>query len=282
MSIQNLRKQWVFVTGAASGIGFETALAFAQAGSNVVLTDVSGQGLDVARQIIESCGVRCDAMVLDVSDRQAVRQVAQTVLARHGVPAVVVNNAGIGFLGPFLHTPPEAWARVLDVNLMGMVHVCQAFLPHMLQAPDATHVVNIASAAGLHPAPNLSAYAASKHAVMGLHDALVMELMGTSVGLTVVCPGVINTPIVRNRKAVADVVPAAQLDKIADHYQRHGAPPSLVASRIVQAVRKGDGFVLVGPTAKALYRVKRLSRTLAHWATLDGCKKNGYAWRYER
>lgn len=282
MSIQNLRKQWVFVTGAASGIGFETALAFAQAGANVVLTDVSGEGLDVARQIIESCGVRCDAMVLDVSDREAVRQVAQTVLARHGLPAVVVNNAGIGFLGPFLHTPPEAWARVLDVNLMGMVHVCQAFLPPMLQSPDPTHIVNIASAAGLHPAPNLSAYGASKHAVMGLHDALVMELVGTSVGLTVVCPGVINTPIVRNRKAVADVVPAAQLDKIAEHYQRHGAPPSLVAARIVQAVRKGEGFVLVGPTAKALYRVKRLSRSLAHWATLEGCKKNGYAWRYGR
>lgn len=282
MSIHNLRKQWVFVTGAASGIGFETSLAFAQAGANVVLTDVSADGLDVARQIIESCGVRCDASVLDVSDREAVREVAQAVMARHGVPAVVVNNAGIGFLGPFLHTPPEAWARVLDVNLMGIVHVCQAFLPAMLKSADPSHIVNVASAAGLHPAPNLSAYGASKHAVMGLHDALVMELMGTSVGLTVVCPGIINTPIVRNRRAVADVVPPEQLDKIAGHYQRHGAPPSLVGKRIVQAVREGEGFVLVGPTAKALYCVKRLSRTLANWATLDGCKKNGYAWRYNR
>lgn len=279
MSVQNLCKQWVFITGAASGIGFETALAFAQAGANVILTDVGAHGLDVAREVIESCGVCCDAMVLDVSDRDAVRQVAQTVLARHGIPAVVINNAGIGFLGPFLYTSPEVWSRVFDVNLMGIVHVCQAFLPMMLQSPNPSHIVNIASVAGLHPAPNLSAYGASKHAVMGLHDALVMELMDTAIGLTVVCPGIINTPIVRNRQAVSDVVPAAQVDKISSYYQRNGAPPSAVAARIVQAVRKGEGFVLVGPTATALHHIKRLSRTLANWAMLRGCRKNGYAWR---
>lgn len=280
MAIPDLLNHWVLVTGAASGIGFETALSFTRAGASLIITDIQPEPLEIARRRIVSMGGDCVSLLLDVSDPDQVHDVAQTIEQQYGVPSVVVNNAGIGYLGPFLHTPLEAWRRVIDVNLMGMVHMCQAFLPMMMLENRPTHLVNVASAAGLHPAPNLSAYSASKHAVMGLHDALAMELASSKIGLTVVCPGVINTPIVRNRHAVADIVPAEQLSKIADHYEKHGAHPSLVGQRIVKAVQTGEQLVLVGPTAKALYTVKRLSRSLAHWATVDGCKKNGYMWRY--
>lgn len=282
MAIPHLKDQWVFVTGAASGIGLETARAFARQGANLIVSDVQAPALDAVRQEIASMGRQCAAFVLDVSDPDAVHAAARNIAQHLGVPSVVVNNAGIGFLGPFLHTPVDAWRAVLDVNLMGMVHVCKAFLPLMLAEQRNSHVVNVASAAGLHPAPNLSAYSASKHAVMGLHDALVMEFARSKVGMTVVCPGVINTPIVRNRRAVADIVPSAQLDKIGEHYQKHGAHPSVVAQRIVRAVQRGEDLVLVGPTARALYTVKRVSRALASWATLQGCRTNGYGWHYER
>ncbi len=282
MSIPYLRSRWVFVTGGASGIGLETAKAFAHAGANVFLSDVQADALEHARREIAGMGVACRAALLDVSHPHSVQGVADEFMRQCGAPAVVVNNAGIGFLGPFLHTPLEAWRRLLDVNLMGMVHVCRAFMPGMLKEGLPAHIVNVASAAGLHPAPNLSAYSASKHAVMGLHDALAMELRGTNIGLSVVCPGVINTPIVRNRQAVADIVPGAQLDKIAAYYEKHGAPPALVARRIVRAVQRGEDLVLVGPTVKPLYMVKRVSRVLASLATLDACKANGYLWRYER
>lgn len=282
MSISNLRGQWVWVTGAASGIGLETARAFAQAGANVVLSDIQAEALEAACRDISAIGVGCMPMLLDVADPAAVQRAADAFVWQHGAPAVIVNNAGVGFLGPFLHTPLEAWRRVLDINLMGVVHMCRAFIPYMLTEKMPAHIVNVASAAGLHPAPNLSAYSASKHAVMGLHDALEMELRGTNIGLSVVCPGVINTPIVRNRQAVADVVPGAQLDKISAYYQKHGACPSVVAGRIVRAVQRGEGLILVGPTARALYTVKRVSRRLASLATLDACRTNGYLWRGQR
>ena len=280
MAVSQLMGKWVLVTGAASGIGLETARAFARQRSNVILTDINEAGLAPIQREIEALGVRCLSHGLDVADEAAVRRVADAVIANVGAPHILVNNAGIGFLGPLLNTPTDAWRKVLDVNVMGMVHLCQAFLPAMLEAGDARQVVNVASAMGIGSAPNLSAYCASKHAVMGLSDALAMELAPTPVGITIVCPGVIDTPIVRNRRAIADVVPDAQMDKIEAHYKKTGAHPSVVGERIVRAVLRGEDIVFVGPTAKALYNAKRVSRKLASTATLAGCKANGYWWPY--
>lgn len=282
MAIDKLQGKWVLVTGAASGIGFETARTFADEGANIVLVDINEEALQRARQsIASSAGVHCESFALDVGDEAAVRSMAEQLLSAIGSLDVLVNNAGIGFLGPMLHTPTPAWRHVLDVNLMGVVHFCQAFIPAMLERGRPCHVVNVASAAGIHATPNLSAYSASKHAVMGLHESLAMELIGRCVGLSVVCPGVINTPIVRNRKAMAPMVPEAQMDKLDAYYRKNGASPAVVGRSIVRAVKKGESQVLVGPTAQAIERIKRLSPSLARKAMLMGCKRNGYWWRYD-
>lgn len=281
MAIKELADKWVLITGAASGIGLETAQAFSRHHANLILIDVNERALKEQHAVYTARGIRCLAFAADVADEALVHQVARRVVADVGAPHVLVNNAGIGFLGPLLDTPSSAWHQVLNVNVMGMVHVCQAFIGPMLRSGGPRQVVNVASAAGIMPAPNLSAYSASKHAVMGLSDALAMELAHTCVGVTVVCPGVINTPIVRNRQAVAAVVPDAQMDKIDAHYRKVGASPAVVGERIVRAVQTGEDIVLVGPTAMALFNVKRLSRSLARKATLQGCKANGYWWPYE-
>lgn len=279
MALPHLKNTWVLVTGAASGIGLETAQAFARAGAHLVITDVNETALQALQRDIAQTGAQCLAYRLDVSDEAAVQTLAREVESRTaGALHVLVNNAGIAYLGDFLDTPTDIWRRILDVNVMGTVHLTQAFLPAMLAASGPRHVVNVASAAGISPAPNLSAYAASKHAVMGLNDTLSMELAGTNVSVTVVCPGVINTPIVRNRGAVATSVPDRQLDLIEKHYRTQGAHPSVVAERIVKAVRTGEDIVLVGPTARLIFHAKRVSRGLVRRATIDGCKHNGYYW----
>lgn len=280
MAIPDLRDKWVLVTGAASGIGYETALAFGRRGAHIFATDINQTGLDTLHQELIRLGVRSLNAVIDVSNEVAMRDLAIDVVRCVGAPHVIVNNAGTAFLGPFVNTPMQAWRRLLDINLMGVVHGCYFFVPEMKKAGGARHVVNIASAAGITPSPNLSAYSATKHAVMGMSDALALELDGTDIGVTVVCPGVINTPIVRNRNAVSPVIPVQQLDKLERFYGTTGAHPSVVAERIVRAVRRGDDIVLAGPSARLLFNLKRLSRRLTHRLTIEGCKRNGYLWPF--
>ncbi len=278
MALSDLNGRWALVTGAASGIGHETALAFAREGANVVAVDLDEARLAETTRSVEATGRRCLSAGCDVSNPAAVEAFAARIAADIGPLDVVVNNAGVGFLGPFLDTPLSAWQQVVGVNLMGVVHVSRAFLPGMIAAGGARHLVNVSSAAGIYPVPNLSAYSASKHAVMGLSDALAMELRDTGVGVTVVCPGIINTPIIRNGRAVAPSVPASATDKLSQQYQARGAHPSLVAARIVRAVKRGEDIVLAGPSANAVFQARRLPRRLLQRASLSGARQLGYVW----
>jgi short-subunit dehydrogenase len=278
MALNDLQGRWVLVTGAASGIGHETALEFARAGADIVAFDLDEARLTAATRSIEALGRSCLAFGCDVSNAAAVGVVAAKVAADIGSPDVVVNNAGIGFLGPFIDTPLSAWNQVIGVNLMGVVHVSRAFLPGMIAAGGARHLVNIASAAGLQAVPNLSTYSASKYAVVGLSEALAMELNGTNISVTVVCPGIINTPIVRNHLAVSQSVPAATLAKLAEQYEARGVHPSVVGKRIVRAVKRGEEIVLVGPSAATIFHARRLSRRLLRRASLSGARAIGYLW----
>lgn len=275
MGIRDLKDRWVLVTGSAVGIGYETALAFARQGANIVLSDINEIALQRARRDVEQLGVRCLSFTVDVSSEAAVGDFAAKVQAEVGAPDVLVNNAGIGYLGPFLHTPLSAWHQSLNVNVMGVVHCCHFFLPLMIAAGGARHLVNVASGAGITPGPNLSAYSASKHAVMGLSDALSMELDSSGVGVTVVCPGIINTDIVRNLANVSPAITQAQIERLQAHYRTVGVHPSVVAS-IVRGVQRGQDIVLVGPLARSMFHLKRFSRRLMRLATIWDSKKNGY------
>ncbi|MBI2732405.1 MAG: hypothetical protein HYX44_03560 [Aquabacterium sp.] len=115
---------------------------------------------------------------------------------------------------------------------------------------------------------------------MGLNDTLSIELDGTGVEVTAVCPGIINTPIVRNRKAVSPVIPVEQLDQLERYYRTQGAHPAIVGERIVRAVQRGEDIVLVGPSARPMFHIKRLSRRLIRLLTIVGCKRNGFIWPY--
>ena len=276
MAVPQFKGKQVLVTGAAAGIGRATALAFARRGANLVVTDVNPARLADVQKEIEALGVSCLAHAADVSDEGAMMHFADAVHAKVGAVDVLVNNAGIGYLGPFLESPLDSWRRVLDINVLGVVHGCYFFLPKMLAGGGARQVVNIASLAGVAPAPNMTAYAASKHAVMGMSDVLRMELDGTAVGVTAVCPGIINTEITAAGRNVSPAVSSAQLGKLQAYYREHGCSPDVVAEGIVDAVREGRTILLVGPFARLMYHLKRISRQLVQALTLSDAKKNGF------
>ncbi len=278
MKIKNFAGKCVVITGAASGIGHETAVEFAKAGAFVAAIDINDELLAATKERIEKLGQSCLTVICDVSDEASVSKAVTTITGTYGTPHVVINNAGVGFWGPFLDTPLNAWERVFNINVKGTVILTRAFLPAMIDAGDSRRIINIASAAAIHPVANLSAYSASKHAVLGLSDTLAMELQGKNVNITTVCPGIINTPIVRNRANVAESVPDAAVDRVEAQYVAKGVHPSVVAKRIVKAARNGDDLVLVGPTAAAVFHTRRISRSLLRQASLSGAKDLGYVW----
>ena len=277
MSISTLRNKLILVTGASSGIGHETALAFARRGANLILVDINAEGLTATQQAVRSHGVACHTFRADVADPQVMADLAEKVFASVGTLDVLVNNAGIGFIGSFVETPVEVWRRIVNVNLMGVVNGCSVFLPKMREAAGPRHIVNVASAAGLAATCNMSAYAASKHAVVGLSDSLAIELASSEVRVCVVCPGIINTPIAHAVAAnVGKNITREQLDRLAEFYRVKGAHPRVVAEAIVDAVSSHRDLVLVGPFARLIYTLRRICRPLLTKVLIADSKKMGW------
>jgi NAD(P)-dependent dehydrogenase (short-subunit alcohol dehydrogenase family) len=273
--VRNLKGRQVLVTGAASGIGLECARAFAKRGANLVVSDINAAALEKARGEIAALGVQCFARTCDVSREESVAQFAAAVQQAVGAVDVLVNNAGVAFLGGFEETPLSEWRRILDINVMGIVHCIRAFLPEMRKAGGDRKIVNVASLAGFAPAPNMTAYAASKHAVVGLSEVLAMELHDTDISVLVVCPGIINTAII-HVSPTASGMSAAQIQKLQKYYEDEGCHPSVVAEDVVHSVENDDAFLFTGPAARLGYHAMRISRRLGRRLTIAAAKKSGY------
>lgn len=256
MAIDTLRGKTVFITGAGSGIGAEVALAFAREGAAIVATDVAQAGLDSLRTEVENLGVAYRDALLDVRDEGAFESLAAELVAAGSLPDIVVNNAGIGYLHPFVDTTPEQWRQTLDINVLGVAWGSQVFIRLWLEYDVAGHLVNIASGASVTPMPNMAAYGASKYAVEGLCEVLQMELAETPIQVSCVHPGVINTAIVTHDER--STLPREQLERLQRHYREKGAHPSVVANDIVKGVRLGKANVFTGPGTGLGPKLKRL------------------------
>jgi NAD(P)-dependent dehydrogenase (short-subunit alcohol dehydrogenase family)/pimeloyl-ACP methyl ester carboxylesterase len=247
----------VSVTGAGSGIGRATALEFARQGAEVVVSDIDEAGVKETAALITARGGIAHAYTLDVADADAVEQFAEQISAEHGVPDIVVNNAGVGQAGLFLDTPRDQYDRVLDINFGGVVNCCRSFGRRLVDRGTGGHIVNVSSMAAYSPQMSMNAYATSKAAVFMFGDCLRAELDQAGVGLTTVCPGVINTNIVHTTRF--DVPEAkrrkvearrGQLEK-AFAARRYG--PEKVAKAIVSAVKKNKPIRPVAPEAYFVY-----------------------------
>jgi NAD(P)-dependent dehydrogenase (short-subunit alcohol dehydrogenase family) len=266
------------VTGAGSGIGRATALALAGRGLTVICADLSAATAEDTRELITGRGARAHAAEVDVADVAALESFAGRVAAEHGVPSVVVNNAGIGMGGPFLAHTAGDWRRIVDVNLLGVVHCARLFGAQMAERGEGGHIVNIASAAAFTPSRSLPAYGATKAAVLMLSESMRADLRRHRIGVSVICPGFIATGIyAASRFAGADTAAEQERRDAAQAFFGRVAPgPELVAAAILRAVERNRAVVPVTASAHVAYvlahvapGLMRLAARIGDDATLD-------------
>lgn len=272
--MKNLEGKRVLITGAASGIGQECARAFARCGAHLVISDVNEAALDLVFAEIAATGAPCTAHACDVANEQSVNALAAE-LASSGPVDVLLNNAGVAFLGSFEQTPLSEWQRIWHVNVLGIVHCIRAFLPAMREAGGRRKIVNVASTAGFAPMPNMAAYAATKHAVVGFSEVLAMELHDTEISVLVVCPGIVNTAIV-HVSPTSTAMAADQIRKLQRFYETDGCHPRQVAIDVIRSVQRDDAILYTGPLARLGCIGMRVSRRMARRLALGMARKSGY------
>ena len=265
MDIRSLRGRIALVTGAASGIGRATALALARRGASLVVCDVNDDGLAAMAADIRAIGSDVLARRVDVSRAEEMEAFAAAVHERVEAVDLLVSNAGVGLGGGTLHTSLEDWRWIVGINLFGVIHGCHFFVPAMVRRGRGGHVVNVSSAAGYVASEALAAYATTKFGVYGFSEALRQELRRHRIGVTTVCPGIINTPITSSSPLRGpEATPAARAYMI-ETYRLRNYPPERVAENILRAVQRDRAVAPISPEAWIMYALKRLSPGLVAW-----------------
>jgi NAD(P)-dependent dehydrogenase (short-subunit alcohol dehydrogenase family) len=270
--VQDFEGRVAVVTGGASGIGLGLATRFVAEGMKVVLADVERDALDEAVEKLRADGGDVSGVVADVCDADQVQALADTVMERHGAVHVACNNAGVGGGGLSWEMPLSTWQWVIGVNMWGVVNGIRSFVPLLLQQPEG-HIVNTASVAGLVAAPFMGPYNASKHAVVGMSETLHHEMAftGANVGVSVLCPGWVNTRIAesdRNRPAHLAPPPAADgidtegpMRVALQTMLETGMPTAEVAGKVFDAIRERRFWVLTHDDASDMW-VQAVARRL--------------------
>ena len=274
--MKHLRGKVAAITGAGSGIGRALAVELAGRGTNLALSDIDEDGLARTVSLCERGGITVTSQRLDVSDRAAMFEWADTVVSDHGKVNLIFNNAGVALGGTVEAQSIEDFEWLMGINFWGVVHGTQAFLPRLKDAGEG-HVINISSVFGLVSIPSQSAYNAAKFAVRGFTDALRMELEieGAKVSSTTIHPGGIKTNIARNAR-IDDSVKAfggsaedsaKEFDKLAK------TTPEKAALQILAAVEQNKRRALIGPDAKLFDLASRLPAGVYQRVLVFGAKR---------
>jgi NAD(P)-dependent dehydrogenase (short-subunit alcohol dehydrogenase family)/pimeloyl-ACP methyl ester carboxylesterase len=251
----------VVVTGAGSGIGRETVLAYAEAGADTVCVDLDRAAAQRTAELAELFDTHSVAYAVDVGDAQAMEKLATEVESTFGAPDVVVNNAGIGMSGPVLETTTADWDRILRVNLWGVIHGSRLFARQMISAGKRGHIVNVSSGLAFFPTRITPAYNTTKAAVQMLSECLRAELAGKGIGVSAVYPGVVNTNIVSTAAMLggSDRDAAKKRARAERLYKLRNLKPEAVARAIVDAVEHDRAEVRVGAEVHAIRWLSRLA-----------------------
>jgi NAD(P)-dependent dehydrogenase (short-subunit alcohol dehydrogenase family) len=234
----------VVITGAGSGIGRAAAIQTAGKGARLLLTDVNAAGLDETIALITAAGgtvVHREAF--DISNEDAVAAFAQRGLDAAGGVDIVMNVAGISTWGRIQDLDSKDWRDCVEVDLMGPIHVMSAFVPAMIEAGDGGHVVNVSSAAGLFGLPIHAPYSAAKFGLRGISEVLRFDLAQYGIGVTLVCPGAVDTPLVGTVNIVGIDRSSPVIADNIGKFQRHAVSPESAAASMIRGVEKGKYLV---------------------------------------
>jgi NAD(P)-dependent dehydrogenase (short-subunit alcohol dehydrogenase family) len=256
----HVRGRVAVVTGAASGIGRATARLLAHKGAKVALGDIDEVKLAAVGRELLAAGHSAWFRKMDVTQSAEVEAWARAAVGALGVPDLVVNAAGVLVLGPFRHTTAEDWNYVIDVNLKGPANVCRALLAPMVARGTGGYLVNVASASAFGTQSELAAYGSTKHALLGLSQALADELDPHRIGVSVVCPGFVDTPILERARVRGDE-PEVSRRVAGELLRKRRLTAERVAERCVDAAERGIAVVPVGLEARALWWLSRLTPT---------------------
>jgi NAD(P)-dependent dehydrogenase (short-subunit alcohol dehydrogenase family) len=258
MAIKTLRNKKCLITGAASGIGRATAIAAAREGAQLYLTDVNAAELQRAvaeLQQIAPC-VRM-ARAFDIADLSAVRAFAEDIHQADGSLDVLMNIAGISIWGTVEHLQHEHWRRCVDINLMGPIHVIECFMPPMIAAGKGGHLVNVSSAAGLFGLPWHAAYSASKFGLRGVSEVLRFDLRRHRIGVSLVCPGGVNTGLVNTLEIVGFDAKAPDALALRRRFQDHAITPEDAARAIIKGIKANRYMVFTSMDVRVGYWFQR-------------------------
>lgn len=249
-----------FLTGAASGIGRATALKLAAEGAELFLTDRDAEGLGKTVADAKALGgTVAEHRALDISDYDAVAAFAADVHADHPAMDVVMNIAGVSAWGTVSTLTHQHWQSMIDINLMGPIHVIEAFLPPMVAAGRGGHLVNVSSAAGLVALPWHAAYSASKYGLRGLSEVLRFDLARHRIGVSVVVPGAVKTPLVQTVQIAGVDREDPRVKKWTDRFSGHAVSPEHAAECILKGVRRNRFLIYTSFDIRALYLFKRVA-----------------------
>ena len=264
--MNELKDKKVLITGAASGIGRATAIALGKLGCRLFLTDINGDDLQKTVEVITGAGgTVCLARPFDVGNYQAMSDFAKDIHTAYGSLDILINVAGIALFSRIEDMSHNDWEKVIKVNLWGVIHGLECFVPEMIRAGKGGHIVTISSTAGIIGLPWHVVYAGTKHALVGMSEVLRYDLKKHKIDVTVVCPGAVNTGLVKTVEIHAD---KEITDKTKAHFLKRAITPERVAELIVGAIRKRKFLVITSFDIKLLFFFKKYCFPIYHLVML--------------
>jgi NAD(P)-dependent dehydrogenase (short-subunit alcohol dehydrogenase family) len=255
--VPSLEGRLCLVTGAASGIGRATAVEAAKRGARVVITDINADQLDeTASKVGSSLAAK---RAFDISDIDAVRSFADAVHAELGSVDVVVNVAGIATWGAVERLTHEQWRRTIDIDLMGPIHVIECFVPAMIRAGRGGQLANVSSAAGLVGLPWHAPYSAAKFGLRGVSEVLRFDLRRHNIGVTLICPGGVDTPITESVDIAGLPAGAVHSSRYGERFKKRAKTPEQAAGSILDGIVRNRYLVYTSNDIRALYLAQRIT-----------------------
>lgn len=258
VGVRDLRGKRCLITGAASGIGRATALAAGSRGAELFLTDIQDEGLErVGEEVRRAGGTVSHLKAADVANHEAIVALAAEVHDAHGSMDVVMNVAGVSTWGSIERLRHSDWQKMIDVNLVGPISVLECFVPPMIEAGRGGHVVNVSSAAGLFGLPWHAAYSASKFGLRGVSEVLRFDLRRHGIGVSLVCPGGVRTPLVGTVEIAGVDRERPAMRKLIERFEKRAVSPEQVAEKIVEGIEKNRYMVFTSADIRIGYWVQR-------------------------